>query len=788
MKTKIKDDDFMILKRDIDKIAYRPLMYISSIGPRGVFHLCKEIIDNANDECYKKDSPGDTIEITIDDKMLTCRDNGRGIPTNLLKEVFETLQAGSNMTRSSGSTKGENGAGSACVLAMSKYLKLVSTRPSEKKRLTLIYEDRVLKKELLEDYNGSDSGMYVEFMPDGNVLTTDKIPIDLLTQWLNDFDYTLPGKINMTYTIKGKSYKVKQKSLTDFLKERIKDEEMLCIPVTFSCHNKLKETFMNKTYNRTVDVDVALVYTSDEYKEEEIYHSWMNMINTYDNGDHVDGVLKGLTKFIIEKISEKNKRYEGSITTKDVLSHLNIVVKASSNMAHMFGSQTKHKVEEAELRRVITEATYDSLSKLNQSRIMDIMDVVIANHRVRVEGEKARNVAKVTREDRTWTQPKSLIPCAMNTKSKHPKEFFIVEGDSAAGGLRAARFAEFQAIFKQRGKSLAVWDLPLDRVLKSDVWRDIVKCLGCGIGPTFNIKKLKYDKIIIETDADIDGFHIRVINLEFFLKFYPELIQQGHVYIGEPPLYRLANQNGKGYYYVATQNEFIDKCIETIGDVNLKFPYRNDEIISAAKFVSNAFDYLTKLREISADRNVNSQFLEHIAFGFVKYGPTVDKFIKNINKWIRSLSKIYPELGFDYDTHQINAVVDLHDQLVVLDDELLQDLSYIINIQSEYGMFVEYKSRRANINKLDTLSTFFVDIEKYYPVIKNRYKGLGSSPAKISREVIMDPATRRIMRVTMNDINLMRQMDVLLSKDKDCIKARKEMLMNFEFTKADIDN
>ena len=139
------------------------------------------------------------------------------------------------------------------------------------------------------------------------------------------------------------------------------------------------------------------------------------------------------------------------------------------------------------------------------------------------------------------------------------------------------------------------------------------------------ILKLKYDKIIIETDADIDGFHIRVINLEFFLKFYPELIQQGHVYIGEPPLYRLANQNGKGYYYVATQNEFIDKCIETIGDVNLKFPYRNDEIISAAKFVSNAFDYLTKLREISADRNVNSQFLEHIAFGFVKYGPTVDK-------------------------------------------------------------------------------------------------------------------------------------------------------------------
>ena len=122
MNTKIKDDDFMILKRDIDKIAYRPLMYISSIGPRGVFHLCKEIIDNANDECYKKDSPGDTIEITIDDKMLTCRDNGRGIPTNLLKEVFETLQAGSNMTRSSGSTKGENGAGSACVLAMSKYL------------------------------------------------------------------------------------------------------------------------------------------------------------------------------------------------------------------------------------------------------------------------------------------------------------------------------------------------------------------------------------------------------------------------------------------------------------------------------------------------------------------------------------------------------------------------------------------------------------------------------------------------------------------------------------------
>lgn len=202
-------------------------------------------------------------------------------------------------------------------------------------------------------------------------------------------------------------------------------------------------------------------------------------------------------------------------------------------------------------------------------------------------------------------------------------------------------------------------------------------------------------------------------------------------------------------------------------------------------FVTNAFDYPTQLERVSIDRSVNRYLLEHIAHGFSLYG-SVKNFIDNIDDWLRSVIGIFPEIGFDHRNHQINATIDLIDQVVVIDESLYDQLSYVIDVQKKYGILISYKSAKGSGQT--TLLKFFEMIQKFYPHIKERYKGLGSSDAVVSREVIMDPKTRRIYQVTIDDIeHAKQQMGVLIGKGKEEVLKRKGLLMDFKFTTADID-
>lgn len=205
------------------------------------------------------------------------------------------------------------------------------------------------------------------------------------------------------------------------------------------------------------------------------------------------------------------------------------------------------------------------------------------------------------------------------------------------------------------------------------------------------------------------------------------------------------------------------------------------------EFVTEAFDYLAVLEKCSINHSANRGLLEQVANGYVKYGNS-DNFIKHIQDWLKSLTKIYRELGFNSDTNQIWATIDLQDQLILLDDELQQDLQPIIDIQSKYGLLIRWRSRSAKVDRTAPLSEFFEYIESHYPAIKDRYKGLGSSDAKVSKEVIMDPKTRRIVRVSMNDPDTFRRLGVLVGKSKDEIEGRKQLLMDFKFTEDMIDN
>lgn len=781
--TKAKDDNIYIKKNDIDAIRRRPTMYIGKVGDAGVFHLCKEIIDNNRDECYKKESPGDSIQIEITDEYIKTADNGRGIPTNLLRVVHETNQAGSNMTRSGGMTAGENGTGTTTYTAMSSFLEVITLRPQEKKKLTIRYKEGELVDEVLEDYDGNDHGLMTFFKPSKKVLGVNKIPINMLKDWLSSFDYTLPQSINMAYSINGVEYHVKHKSLNEFLDDHISPDARMCNTLEFCSDCEITEMVLDKKYDRKCFVEVAITYSNPEvYKGDDIYQSWMNHIQTPEHGCHLNGVLKGFSKFITEKVIIKNKKLDGVNIKKDIMNHLSIVVKAECDFANMFESQSKHKVSAIPIERALEKAVYEKLKSSNDSIIDEMVDVVLGNYRARIEGEKLRNVSNAAKAIKTWQKPDSYYPFS-SAKSDKPKEIFLVEGDSAGGALKGARDARYQAILAFRGKVLNVCDVDLDVALKSIPLLNLVKVLGCGIGPSFDIKKLVFDKIIIATDADIDGYHIRTTLCCFFMKYMPEIIYHGKLYISEPPLYQL--EKDKDIMYVSSQTEYLKACVDSIDNVKISF---NGNEMNVKEFVTDTFDYLTTLSTCSINRSVDRYLLEYIANGFTKYGTT-DKFIENIDEWLKTLTNVYSEIGFDHNTHQIYATINLIDQLVAIEDELMNELQYVIDVQKKYGLLIEYSTKKQP-SISTTISRFFEFIEKLYPIVKDRFKGLGEGSTKVSKETIMDPRTRRISRVTIEDINrTINTMKVLVSKaDKECMQGRKEMMMNFKFTKDMIDN
>ena len=207
---------------------------------------------------------------------------------------------------------------------------------------------------------------------------------------------------------------------------------------------------------------------------------------------------------------------------------------------------------------------------------------------------------------------------------------------------------------------------------------------------------------------------------------------------------------------------------------------------TAKEFVTEAFDYLNTLTEVSINRSTNRYLLEYVAYGFVKYGQSPEQFEDHVDEWIRSIINIFPELGYDHDNHQIKATIDLIDQVLVIDNDLITQLQYIINVQSKYGLLIKYKANNKSVQT--TISRFFEYIERMYPVIKDRYKGLGESAAIVSREVIMDPRTRRLLRLTIDDVKTIQAFDVLVGGGKENTNQRKEMLMNFKFTMDMIDN
>ena len=552
------DGNSISVLEGLDPVRKRPGMYIGSVGTKGLNHLIYEIVDNSVDEHLV----GYCSEITVTlekDGSATVEDNGRGIPVDINEQVgrpavevvFTTLHAGGKF--GDGNYKisgGLHGVGSSVVNALSLWLEVNVKRDGK------IYNQRYEQGKVCYDLKEAgkcrknDTGTKVSFFPDAEIFEKIYFKADAIKSRLHETAYLNP---NLTII---------------FINKRVGEEEEVTfheengIKAFISDMNKEKEKVTDIIYFKKeqdgIEVEIAFQYINDF---TENISGFCNNIYTQEGGTHITGFKSVLTSTINQYARELGilKEKDNNFTGADVRNGL-VAVVAVKHPDPRFEGQTKTKLDNPDAEKVTKSIAGEQLTLFFDKNLETLKNVISC-------AEKSAKIRKAEERTKTNLLSKSKFSIDSNGKlsnceSRKPEEceIFIVEGDSAGGSAKSARNRKTQAIMPIRGKILNVEKASMDKVLANAEIKTMINAFGCGFsegyGNDFDIEKLRYNKIILMTDADVDGAHIDTLLLTFFYRFMPELITHGHIYIATPPLYKVVPKKGEGEYL------YDDKALE----------------------------------------------------------------------------------------------------------------------------------------------------------------------------------------------------------------------------------
>ena len=563
----------------LEAVRKRPAMYIGDISEKGLHHLVNETVDNSIDEAMAGYCTH--IEVTInEDNSITVQDNGRGIPVDehekmhksALEVVMTVLHAGGKFDKGSYKVSGGlHGVGVSCVNALSTHMM------SQVFRNGHIYQQEYEKGKPLYDVkivgDTDKTGTRQQFWPDGSIFTTTEYKYDTIAKRMRELAY-----LNAGITI----------TLTDL---RPDEEGNLKQPEVFHAKDGLKEfvryvdrhrthlfddVIYLKTEKQGTPIEVAVMYNTD-YSEN--IHSYVNTINTIEGGTHLMGFRAALTRTLKAyadadpQISKQIEKAKIEIAGEDFREGLTAVI--SIKVAEpQFEGQTKTKLGNSEVAGAVQQAVGEALSNYLEEHPKEaklICDKVVLAATARIAARKARESVQRKNPMTGGGLPGKLADCS--NKDPQQCEIFLVEGDSAGGSAKSGRDRHFQAILPLRGKILNVEKVQWHRVFESESVMNIIQSIGVRFGVEgegdreANIDKLRYNKIIIMTDADVDGSHIDTLIMTLFYRFMPQVIQGGHLYIATPPLYKCTYKKQSEYCYTEQQRQaFIDKYVAGNGE------------------------------------------------------------------------------------------------------------------------------------------------------------------------------------------------------------------------------
>lgn len=544
----------------LEAVRKRPAMYIGSTSSRGLHHLVYEVVDNSIDEAlagYCSD-----IKVIIHkDNSITVIDNGRGIPVDMMKKekkpavevIMTVLHAGGKFGDGGYKVSGGlHGVGVTCVNALSEHMEVEVRRGG--KCYGIEFAKGKTSKKLYEKGDCETTGTTVHFKPDATIFTETEYSYDTLRLRIRELAF-----LNKCITISLTDERAEDKSETfhfaggiiEYVEFMDKDKDKI----------NPKPIYLEGEKNAVI-VEVAMQYC-DTYSEN--IFTYVNNINTEEGGTHLSGFRKALTRTINAYARKTNmlKENEDALSGDDVREGLTAVLSLKVQNPQ-FESQTKIKLGNSEVMPIVDNLVGDTLAEFmeeNPQVAKKLVEKAIIAARARLAARKARELTRRKNAMDLGGLPGKLADC--KSRNVEDTEIYLVEGDSAGGSAKQGRNSDFQAILPLRGKILNVEKARLDKVLSSEEIRNMITAFGCGIGDDFNLDKARYGKIIIMTDADVDGAHIRTLLLTFFYRYMQPLIKEGHVFIAQPPLY-LIRKNQKQHYY-AYSDEELQQILDEVG-------------------------------------------------------------------------------------------------------------------------------------------------------------------------------------------------------------------------------
>ena len=552
----------------LEAVKRRPGMYIGSTDARGLHHLVWELVDNAIDEALA----GYCTHVEVDigaDNSISVRDNGRGIPVgyhekmgkSALEVTLTVLHAGGKFGGSGYKVSGGlHGVGLSVVNALSTWLVAEVRRDGQVYRQEYDHGDPVTGVEVVATCGEGDSGTTITYLADGEIFDQVEYSFDTLAGRMRELAFLNKGlKITVT---DHREEPARQKSfcyeggIVSFVQHLNKNKDVLHpAPIYFSAEKDDPEK------NETASVEVAMQYSSD-YNESVF--TFANNINTMEGGSHLQGFRAALTR-VVNDYARKAKLLKDSdanLSGDDIREGLTAIISVKLTEPQ-FEGQTKTKLGNAYIRALVDGAVSDGLGAYleeHPAEARQIIDKCLMANRAREAARKARELARRKTALDSTSLPGKLADCT----EKDPSlcEIFLVEGDSAGGSAKQGRNPAFQAILPLRGKILNVEKTRLDKILSNNEIKAMITAFGAGIDQDFDASKLRYHKIVCMTDADVDGSHIRILMLTFFYRHMRPLIEQGYVYIAQPPLYKISR--GKNVWY-AYSDEERDAILQDIG-------------------------------------------------------------------------------------------------------------------------------------------------------------------------------------------------------------------------------
>lgn len=793
----------------LEAVRMRPAMYIGSTGSMGLHHMVYEVVDNSIDEAMAGYCTNINVIIHFDNS-ITVKDDGRGIPTDIHKDegkpaaevVMTTLHAGGKFDKNSYKVSGGlHGVGVSVVNALSSKLEL------EIKRDGLVYFQKYETGDPATKFKKvgktDKRGTRITFWPDEEIFETTEFDYTILSNRLKELAFLNRG---VTITIADEHT---EKQETFYYEGGIEEY------VQYLCTNKeklLERPIFLAIKTEDIEIEIALQYISSY---NEILLSFVNNINTIEGGTHLTGFKGAITRTInyFAQANNLKKDFKGSFSGEDVREGL-VAVVSIRLMDPQFEGQTKSKLGNSEVKGLVESFVNEKLQQFfdeNIAAAKAIINKALLAAQAREASRKAKDLVRKTSLLEGTSLPGKLADC----QSKDPvtSEIFVVEGDSAGGSAKQGRDRRFQAILPLRGKILNVEKATTSKMLENAEIKTIITALGVGIGKeNFDPEKLRYYKIIIMTDADVDGSHIRTLLMTFFFKHMRLLIERGHVYLAQPPLFLV--KKGKSQTYLKNEKELENHLLKKIGEeVTLNFtasketqpqteeapgeepePLRGHKLINFLKLIGKMESLLERIEKRGMPRVLTEKLIEQI-----KSEDTFEdeEQTREIAQSIRKLGCASSvDINFDQEHSRYTLELDYELNGMIMHRSINWDYltgPLFAKVNEAYEKLKEYpnppyifKIGNDEIKINDTknlVSTLFERIKKGLTI--QRYKGLGEMNPNQLWETTMDPENRTLLKVNINDFLASETIfDTLMGSDSS---KRKEFILENALNVRNLD-